>query len=97
MLRLYKKTSDIINEITPIKKICIKHNTAEWIDEEILEWIKTRGKLFRKFKKSKSNIDNEHFKRSRNQLQGLIKRKKNNFVTQKLNENIEKPRKLWKT
>ena len=92
-----KKVSDIINEIAPTKEICIKNNTAEWIDEEVLEGIKTRDKLFRKFKKSKSNDDNEMFKKNRNQLQELIKRKKKNFITQKLTENISKPRKLWKT
>ena len=88
--------SDIINEIAPTKEICIKNNTAEWIDEEILEGIKTRDKLFRKFKKSKYNVDNEIFKKNRNQLQELIKRKKKNFVTQKLTENISKPRKTRK-
>ena len=52
--------SDIINEI---KEICIKNNTAEWVDEEVLEGIKTRDKLFKQFKKSKSNVDNEAFKK----------------------------------
>ena len=76
-----KKVSDIINKIAPTKEICIKNNTAEWIDE-VLQGIKTRDKLFRKFKKSKSNVDNEMFKKNRNQLQELIKSKKKNFVTQ---------------
>ena len=64
------------------------------MDEEVLEGIKTRDKLFRKFKKSRSNIDNKNYKTSRNQLQELIKRKKRNFVSQKLTENISKPREL---
>ena len=65
-----------------MKEICIKNNTAEQVDEEVLEGIKTRDKLFRKFKKSKSNIDNKNYKKSRNHLQVLIKRKKRNFVSQ---------------
>ena len=80
-----------------MKEVCIKNNTAEWVDEEVLEGIKTRDKLFRKFKKSKSNIDNTNYKKSRNHLQVLIKRKKRNFVSQKLTENISKPRELWKS
>ena len=40
-----EKTSDVINGIAPIKEICIKNNTAEWIDEEILEGIRIRDKL----------------------------------------------------
>ena len=62
-----------------------------------MEGIKTRDKLFRKFKKSRSNIDNKNYNKSRNQLQELIKRKKRNFVSQKLTENISKPRQLWKS
>ena len=88
---------DVINEIAPIKEICIKNNTAEWIDEEILVGIRIRDELFRKFKKSKSNVDNINYKKARNQLQQLIKRKKRNFVSQKLTENISKPKKLWKS
>ena len=56
-----------------------KKNTAEWMDEEILVGIRIRDKLFRKFKKSKSNVDNINYKKARNQLQQLIKRKKRDF------------------
>ena len=80
-----------------MKEVCIKNNTAEWIDEEVLEGIKIRDKLFRKFKKSKSNTDNINYKKSRNRLQELVKRKKRNFVSSKLTENISKPKELWKT
>ena len=96
-LDFVEKTSDVINEIAPIKEICIKNNTAEWVDEEILVGIRIRDKLFRKFKKSKSNVDNINYKKARNQLQQLIKRKKRNFVSQKLTENISKPKELWKS
>ena len=64
-----------------MKEICIKNNTAEWFDEEILEGIRGRDKLFSKFKKSKLNVDNINYKKARNQLQELIKKKKRNFVT----------------
>ena len=59
-LDFVEKTCDVINGIAPIKEICIKNNTAEWIDEEILVGIRIRDKLFRKFKKSKSNIQGKH-------------------------------------
>ena len=59
-----ERTSDVINKIAPMKDICIKSNTAEWVDEEVLEGIKTRDKLFKKFKKSKSHTDNINFIRN---------------------------------
>ena len=40
----------IINEITPIKEVCVKYRTEEWIDGEVVESIKVRDKLFKKFK-----------------------------------------------
>ena len=59
---LLKKPLGVINGITPIKEICIKNNTTEWVDEESLEGIRIRDKLFRKFKKLKSNVDNINYK-----------------------------------
>ena len=91
------RTSKVINKIAPMKDISIKSNTAEWLDKEVLEGIKTRDKLFKKFKKSKSHTDNINYKKYRNQLQELIKRKKRNFISQTLTENISKPRKLWQS
>ena len=96
-LDFVNKTSDVINKIAPMKEICIKSNTAEWIDEDILEGIRNRDTLFRKFKNSKLNIDNIGYKKARNQLQQLIKRKNRNFVSQKLTVNISKPKELWKS
>ena len=37
-----EKMSDVINKVATMKEICIKSNTVEWIDEEILEGIRTR-------------------------------------------------------
>ena len=47
------KVETAIDKIAPLKKICIKNKTAEWIDAEILNGIKKRNKLFIKFKKNK--------------------------------------------
>ena len=92
-----KKITKIIDKIAPIKEIRIKNNTAKWIDEEILEGIRNRDKLFTKFKKSKINIDHLNYKKARNKLQSMIKRKKKNFILEELNSNIEKPKELWKS
>ena len=91
------KTIAVINEIAPFKQVCIKNNTSEWIDEEVLAGIRSRDKLYVKFKKSRLHNDNLKYKRARNHLQNVIKRKKKNFITNKLTENIGKPKDLWKT
>ena len=91
------RTSVAINEIAPFKSMCVKGSTREWVDEEVLEAINTRNKVFQKFKQSKSYDDNARYKKSRNDVQNIIKRKKKDFISNKLTENIGKPKVLWKT
>ena len=77
--------------------MCVKNDTCEWVDDEIFEAIRTRDKFFRKFKRSRLHIDGVNFRRARNKLQTMIKNKKRNFISNKLTENIAKPKELWKT
>ena len=53
--------------------------------------------LFAKFKKSKKSNDHKNYKKARNKVQHLINKKKKTFVVGKLNENIGKPKELWKS
>ena len=71
-------------------------NTAIVKDNELftIQYITT---LLTKFKKSRSHSDNENYKKSRNKVQRMIKDKKKNFVIGKLNDNIGKPKELWKS
>ena len=71
-----------IDKIAPLKKICIKSKTSEWVDIEILNGIKKRDKLFTKFKKTKSYDDHENYKKAQNNLQKLIRIKKELYGTQ---------------
>ena len=87
----------LLDEIAPIKEICIKNNTEDWFDEEIYQGIKARDKLFKTFKRSRLHTDNIKFKNARNRLQDLIKKKKQNFIAKKLNDNIANSKELWKT
>ena len=57
-----------IKKIVPTKEISIKNNNQDWFD-----LVHAREKLFLKFKKSKLHIDEEIYKRLRNQVRNLIK------------------------
>ena len=87
----------IINEIAPSKEIRIKNNNQGWFDREVADLIHVRVKLFLKFKKSKLHIDEEIYKKIRNQVQKLIKKKKRNFYEINLKQKINKPKEIWKT
>ena len=91
------KVASVIDEIAPIKEVRVKSNSQDWFDAEINEEIERRDKLLAKFKKSRSHSDNENYKKSRNKVQHMIKDKKKNFVIGKLNDNIGKPKELWKS
>ena len=39
-------------------------NTQKWFDGEVLEKLNARDKLFKKFKKSRCNIDKELYRKS---------------------------------
>ena len=67
----------VTNEIAPSKEIRIKNNNQGWLDKEVANLIHAREKLFLKLKKSKLNIDEEIYKKIRNQVQKLIKKKRN--------------------
>ena len=89
--------ASVSEEIAPIKEVRVKSNSHDWFDAEINEEIERRDKLLAKFKKSRSHSDNENYKKSRNKVQRMIKDKKKNFVIGKLNDNIGKPKELWKS
>ena len=63
----------------------------------ITELATLRDKMLAKFKKSRKECDDHNHKKVRNRVQSMIKRKKKkNFVVDKLNQNIGKPEELWK-
>ena len=43
------KVSSTIDNISPMKEIQIKNSSKDWFDEQILEEIEKRDKLFAKF------------------------------------------------
>ena len=93
-----RNVSSTIDKIAPMKEIQIRNSSKDWFDEEILEEIEKGDKLFAKCKKSKQpSASNQNYKIARNKVQSMIKKKQKNFVVDKLNQNIGKPREFWKS
>ena len=82
---------------TESTRINNKNSNQDWFGREVADLIHVREKLFLKFKKSKLHIDEEIYKKIRNQVQKLIKKKKRNFCEINLKQKINKPKELWKT
>ena len=79
-----------------MKEVRVRKNTQEWMDQEVLEGIRIRDKLLTKFRSSQNHMDHVNFKKARNHVQILIKKKKKSFVVGKLNENMGKPMEVFK-
>ena len=93
----HKKFINVLNIVAPIKTVRIKQSTEPYITPEILSEIKYRDKLLKDYKNDKKNSDLYHkYCKQRNQLQREIKKAKNEYFSDKFQENKNDPKKLWK-
>ena len=85
-----------INSIAPSKKIRVKANSEPWFDNQIVSAIQRRDKLYKKFKNSGLETDN-NFEVAKMHLQKTIMKKKKSNFEEELGKNRNKPKKLSKT
>ena len=91
-----QKPTSVIDKLPPFETKQLKVNSQKWFDVEVLESIALPDKLFIKFQRSKLNVDEEIYNKARNKSHRLIFQKERESFENKLNENIAKPRDLWK-
>ena len=91
------RLTNAVNVSAPCRRKRTKAQTEEWFDGEIAESILLRNKLYKKFKKNRIHINEQIFKEAKYKVVNLIKQKKKEFFKNKLNENIGRPKELWKT
>ena len=91
-----QKPTSVIDKLPPFETKQLKVNSQKWFDVEVLESIALPDKLFKKFQRSKLNVDEEIYNKARNKSHRLIFQKERESFENKLNENIAKPRDLWK-
>ena len=64
--------------IAPYREFRVKGHTEDWFDCEIMERIKNRDKLLKKYKKSKLEVDRQIYREPKSVASTLIKSKKTN-------------------
>ena len=74
----------------------IKGISQNWLDAEIMEKIRDRDKLFKKFKKSCLHVDKDSYKEAGYEVEKLLRTKKKAYFEIKLTENIGNLKELWK-
>ena len=60
-----QKIMNVIDKIAPLKERQVKQNSQEWFDGKLADEIKNRDKLFKKFKKSKLQVDKDIYNAAR--------------------------------
>ena len=88
--------SNVLDEVAPVKEIRLKQRTEPWMSSEILELIHSRDKFLYSFKKSGIQEEYKRFCEMRNKVQREIKKAKSEYFSNKIDEDKENPRKLWK-
>ena len=63
---------EVVNNIAALKTAKIRNTSNESFDREVAEKLSIRGKLFKKFKSSRLNIDWEIYKEERKEVQRTI-------------------------
>ena len=61
-----------MGKIVPYRNKRVKGNTQKWFESEVLKKLNARDKLFKKFKKSRFNIDKELYKKAKYDAVKLI-------------------------
>ena len=65
-----------VDGIAPYRGFRVKGHTEDWFDGEIMERIKNRDKLLKKYKKSKFEVDHQIYREAKFLASTLIKSKK---------------------
>ena len=73
------KTTQVLNNLTPYKTIRMENLSNEQLDGELAEKISNRGKLFKKFKRSKLHIDELIYKEKKNKQKKFLKKQEEKF------------------
>ena len=86
-----------VDSVSPIRTLRVKSNTKLWFDIDVLNAIRNRDKHYKKFQQSGMEIDRENFKYARLSPKKVIYNKKKLYFEEKIAENKNNPKELWRT
>ena len=95
----YQKTSTIIDDHIPLKQLskrALKQLSKPWITKGIINSIKMKNKLNKKFIKSRSAYNHEKYKQYRNLLNNVIKSSKKSYYHNFFEKNNSDIKNIWK-
>ena len=97
--KLTKVIQNSYNEVFPLKKISkrkVKKQRKPWMNYQILDMIKTKHKLFKKYLNNKTLENLEIFKAKRNRIKREINKAKKQYYYTFFKNCKNDPKKIWK-
>jgi hypothetical protein len=94
--------TNIFNNLTdkyfPLQKVSRRKTPLQpWITKGILNSIKTKDKLHKKFKTTNNEVNETLYKKYRNKLECVKRLAKKNYYTSEIKKFKDNPKKLWGT
>ena len=86
-----------LNKFAPKIVKRIKGKPCPWLTKELKQEMNTRDKLLRKSRKTKLHGDITAYKTTRNIVNGLVRKAKQNYHKALLNESCNDPNRFWKS
>lgn len=93
---LYETILYYANRHCPYTKFTAKNSQPEWINQEVLEQLKERDRVYRMAKRSDSIELWNQVKKLRNYCNNLIRKAKNEYVILQLEESSGDSKKFWR-
>ena len=86
-----------LDSVAPLKEVRIKNNSEPWMSVEILETIRERDSWLRRSRKDKHEPDHYlNYRKLRNKVHTDIRNAKRHYMINKIDENRDNPKQLWK-
>jgi len=86
----------VLNRNAPMVEKKVKGKNCEWLDQNLKTEMNIRDNFHRKYIKYKKHEDRVNYAKQRNKVNILVRKAKNSYLREKLNENANKPDMFWK-
>ena len=90
------KFSTMLDIHAPIKKKRLRCNKSPWINSSLISKLRERDYLKKRFDKNPNDVIWSKYKKTRNEVNKLIKKTKPDFFLARINSAKNDPKKTWK-
>ena len=89
--------TNVFDNYAPVISKRVKGKTSSWLARDIKKEMNDRDKLHRKFRKSRSDLDSQSYKKQRNKVNIMVRKAKSNYYRNLLTESSRDPKRFWNT